>query len=69
MKNLEFMQLPESEPKEPMIGDVFLSGSLVDQKEMKQIGDSITYYVVTGLRSEDYGKTTCFEARYDILEK
>ena len=68
MTNLIFQNLPEQEPREPMPGDIFLAGSLVDQKELKQVGDHITYYVITGLRSEDYGKVTSFEARYDILE-
>lgn len=66
MKNLKFQHLPEKQPEYPMEGDMFLSDSLVSQKELKEPGDSITYYIITNV--SDHGKRIEYVPIYDILE-
>lgn len=69
MDNLQFQNLPEEQPKEPMEGDIFLSGSLVDQKELKNDGESITYYMITKVHTYPNGNMVEYKPVYDILVK
>jgi hypothetical protein len=68
MYNITFQNLPEKQPDKPAIGDMYLEGKLVDQKQTKVKGNPITYYVITDIIPTDYGKNIVFQPVYDFLE-
>jgi hypothetical protein len=68
MKYSMFQNLPEEEPKDPKVGDLFLVGKMVEQKESKKEGESITMYVITKVSLQSYGNMIEYKPIYDILE-
>jgi hypothetical protein len=50
------------------VGDMFLYGeSVIKQKTSKNIGDSITYYIITEKRDSS-NNSVCYEAFIEKLE-
>lgn len=68
MKYSTFQSLSEGEPKDPKVGDMFLVGKMIEQKESKKEGESITIYVITKVSLQSYGNMIEYKPIYDILE-
>lgn len=50
------------------VGDRFLTGTkIIAQKELKRVGDVVTYYVVTSVSSN--GKNVSYKPVYEKLEE
>ena len=46
MKFYDFQSIPDDFPEQAKVGDRFLVGSLIEQRQQKKKGDSITYYEI-----------------------
>jgi len=61
-----FKKLPEKGPVHDRIGEIFLEGeSVVGQKAIKDVGDSVTYYEISKITDKGYE----YDMRIEVLTK
>lgn len=69
MKYIDFQKLPEEVPENPQIGDLFLTGKLIEQKgDMPEQNKNITYYKIIKVGLLDYSKNIEYITVYDTIE-
>jgi hypothetical protein len=49
MKFYEFQSIQDDYPEKAKVGDRFLTGSLIEQRQQKRKGDMITYYEIISI--------------------
>ena len=61
----QFQNIPEKYPEKGKIGDMFLTGSLIEQKHQKKKGDYICYYKILSINEKGNIE---YSIAYDVLD-
>jgi hypothetical protein len=61
----EFQNIPEQFPEQGRVGNKFLLGSLIEQKNQKKKGDTISYYEVIQV---NYNGNIEYTTMFDVFE-